>query len=288
MTGGSHALAAEARKAADAVAARAGLRLVELTDVPAQSAAAALLGRIWKAGAVSQPIDVALLRALEFVGGYVAGAYRGAELVGAAVAFFAADGHLHSHVVGVAPEHHDRAVGSALKLHQRAWALARGVTVVSWTFDPLVRRNAFFNITKLGAVPAAYLVDFYGEMSDAINAGAGSDRLLVEWRLDGARAVEAAAGRRCGPDADRLRATARVRLGRSPTGAPVVPGGSLPDGSVWLVAVPEDVEALRRSDPALAARWRAAVREALQEGMADGRRVTGATRGGWYVLEADS
>ena len=81
------------------------------------------------------------------------------------------------------PHHRGRArgpaprVGFALKVHQRAWALARGVPAIVWTFDPLVARNAWFNLAKLAALPAAYLEDFYGPMTDAINAGMASDRL---------------------------------------------------------------------------------------------------------------
>ncbi len=56
-----------------------------------------------------------------------------------------------------------------MKLHQRAWAIARGIPVIEWTFDPLVARNAYFNIRKLGAMPVEYLPNFYGIMGDGIN-----------------------------------------------------------------------------------------------------------------------
>ncbi|MCP2260053.1 putative acetyltransferase, GNAT superfamily [Streptoalloteichus tenebrarius] len=284
--GGRRALETEAWRAAEAVASRAGLRLAELSDVDAQNAATALFRRIWRSEE-DPPIGSALVRAIQFTGGYVAGAYLGGELVGAAVAFFAADGHLHSHITGVAPGHRGRHVGRALKLHQRAWALARGVTVIKWTFDPLVRRNAFFNIARLGALPTAYLVDFYGELTDALNAGAGSDRLVAEWRLDSPRAVAAAAGAWHEPDVDRLRETGCVRLDRTASGEPLPRADAWRAGRACLVAVPEDVEALRAVDGDLAWRWRVEVRAALREGMAQGWRVTGMARAGWYVVEAD-
>ena len=68
-----------------------------------------------------------------------------------------------------------------MKLHQRAWAADHGLAWVTWTFDPLVRRNAWFNIGVLGAEVHEYLVDFYGPIDDSINAGDESDRLLVAW-----------------------------------------------------------------------------------------------------------
>ena len=94
-----------------------------------------------------------LLRAFTKAGNYVGGAFDGGRLVGACVGFFhaPAEDALHSHIAGVAPGLTGRNVGFALKLHQRAWALLRGVSEIAWTFDPLVSRNAYFNLVKLGA-----------------------------------------------------------------------------------------------------------------------------------------
>ena len=91
---------------------------------------------------------------MSFAGGYISGAYAGDELIGASAGFLgrrAGELHLHSHISGVIAARQSRHVGVALKQHQRAWALARGIDSIEWTFDPLVRRNAFFNLVKLGA-----------------------------------------------------------------------------------------------------------------------------------------
>ena len=88
---------------------------------------------------------------------------------------------LHSHVTGILPGVRRTGLGRAMKLHQRAWAADHGLAWVTWTFDPLVRRNAWFNLGVLGAHVHEYLVDFYGPIDDAINAGDESDRLLVAW-----------------------------------------------------------------------------------------------------------
>jgi predicted GNAT superfamily acetyltransferase len=214
-------------------------------------------------------------------GNYVGGAYDGDELIGACVGFFGAPAEvtMHSHVAGVSGAARGRNVGFALKLHQRAWALQRGVTAISWTFDPLVRRNAYFNLVKLGARPTEYLTNFYGLMEDGINGGDDTDRLLVRWQLDSPE-VTAAAGRR--PPGGAL-PEATIALGRAPDGRPLA--GHAGDGGTVLVAVPPDVEGLRGSDPAAAKDWRAAVREVLGGLLADGARVTGFDRAGWYVLE---
>ncbi|NBP52503.1 MAG: GNAT family N-acetyltransferase, partial [Actinobacteria bacterium] len=72
-----------------------------------------------------------------------------------------------------------------LKVAQREWALARGITEIRWTFDPLIARNAFFNLTRLGAVGAVYHADLYGTMTDPVNAGDATDRVEARWDLTG-------------------------------------------------------------------------------------------------------
>jgi predicted GNAT superfamily acetyltransferase len=243
-----------------------------------------LLAGIWQEDAGGPLLTTELLRALAKSGNYVAGAFDGGTLVGAAVAFFAAPGEreLHSHIAGVATGAAGRHVGFALKQHQRAWALQRGIATVSWTFDPLVARNAYFNLTKLAAVPIEYLPNFYGVMHDRINGDDDSDRLLVRWDLAAPAVVAASAGRprRCvRPPA------ATMALRRSPTGGPM-PGPLR--GPTVVVAVPDDIEALRRSAPGAAKDWRVAVRDTLSALLADGLRFTGFDRDGWYVLTRDA
>jgi predicted GNAT superfamily acetyltransferase len=153
-----------------------------LTGMDEFNAAAQVLRTIW--GSSQLPAEV--LRALDFAGGYVAGAFANGEMIGASAGFLAprADSiHLHSHISGVVAPWQDRRVGYSLKMHQRDWALARGIGTIEWTFDPLIRRNAFFNLVKLGAAVVSFEADFYGEMADAINAGDPTDRAVVEWDL---------------------------------------------------------------------------------------------------------
>src|SRR5207249_4797793 len=102
--------------------------------------------------------------------------------------------HLHSHILGVEDPARAGGVGFALKLHQRAWALDHGLHRVTWTYDPLVRANGYFNMAKLGALGSQYLVNFYGAMDDSINSGDQSDRILITWNLGEARVERACAG----------------------------------------------------------------------------------------------
>ncbi|MEU8889983.1 GNAT family N-acetyltransferase [Streptomyces sp. NPDC048442] len=243
----------------------------ELHDLADLEAVDALFERIWGSAPGASPVGVEQMRALSHAGNYVAGAYTDGELTGASVAFFAAPvGRvLHSHVTGALPGHR---AGLALKLHQREWALARGLSRITWTYDPLVRRNAHFNLTKLGARPVEYLPCFYGAMDDAINGGDESDRALISWEL-------AAPTASLPVPADAVTALA-VRDGR-----PAV--GRL-DGQTLLVEVPPDIEGLRRTDPGAAKEWRLAMREVLGGLLAEGARVTGFHDRTCYVVTRDT
>ncbi|WP_199439746.1 GNAT family N-acetyltransferase [Umezawaea beigongshangensis] len=279
-----HHLVAEGHAAAEAAALAAGVTIREITGLPELEAVHRLYDEIWRPDPTNPPVTTELLRALSKAGNYVAGAFDGPRLVGACAGFFGppARAALHSHVAGVSAAALGRSVGFALKLHQRAWALHRGVSTVAWTFDPLVRRNAHFNLAKLGAAPEEYLVDFYGGMRDGINGSDDSDRLLVHWDLTAPAVVAACAGTPSPRDARaELAGGAVVALGRSEHDLPIA--GELA-GDTLLVAVPRDVEALRSADPGQAKEWRVALRDVLTTLVADGARITGFDRAGWYVV----
>jgi predicted GNAT superfamily acetyltransferase len=281
-------LVAQASSAAEAAARRAGVELAELHEIGELTEAAELFIDIWRTDRAEAPCTPALLRALAHSGNYVAGARLAGRMVGASVGFLHPAGEafgLHSHITGVRDAVQVRGIGFALKQHQRAWALARGLDLVSWTFDPLVRRNAHLNLVKLGAEIVEYLPNFYGRMPDGINAGDESDRCLVYWPLAGERAVAASRGQVPEPDLDALRrAGARVLLREDPGGRPLA-GDPGPSGGTLLAQVPDDIVAMRGADPELARRWRAALRATMGEALGRGLAATGITRSGWYVLE---
>ena len=291
-----------ARRAAHRAASAAGVVVVEVEGTDARRGTAAVervFDAIWDTGGASVMPDE-ILRMYALTGQYLTlacepaqaeGEAGAGEVIAASLALFAAPAGtaLHSHITGVLPAGLGRAVGYALKLHQRVWALERGIEVVSWTFDPLIRRNAWFNLGKLAARPVRYLVDFYGAMPDAINAGDATDRLYLHWRLASAE-VCAAVDRPDGPPPEVLEAAALRRNGfvdlielasdGSPT--PVRHGGESAPGV--LVAIPADIEALRRTDLDAALRWRHVVRQALTTSLVAGMQISGITRDGHYVL----
>ncbi|MEA2647469.1 MAG: hypothetical protein QOE92_2552 [Chloroflexota bacterium] len=259
------------------------LRLVEVGDADSTHAIERLFMEVWRRE--HPPVSGDILQALLLAGNYVAAAHMENEMVGAAVGFLGHGPgrplHLHSHIMGVKPGLQVQGVGFALKQHQRRWALAAGLGTVTWTFDPLVRRNAFFNVTKLGATVSGYHVNLYGAMGDGINGDGDSDRLEVDWALESPAAVAAAAGSPSVPDLAAARAAGAVEVLRDVDGAPRTQPLS---GDVVLCQVPEDIVAVRRQDPAVARAWRLAVRDTIGAALGQGWTVDGMSRDGWFVL----
>jgi predicted GNAT superfamily acetyltransferase len=124
------------------------------------------------------------------VGGQVMGAFDGSEMVGFALSVPGTrSGHvyLHSHMLAVRKEHRNGGLGRRLKLLQREDALARGIDLIEWTFDPLEIKNAYLNIEKLGAIARRYNINQYGITSSPLQGGLPSDRLIAEWWLKSRR-----------------------------------------------------------------------------------------------------
>ncbi|MFV0303491.1 MAG: GNAT family N-acetyltransferase [Paracoccus sp. (in: a-proteobacteria)] len=217
-----------------------GAVLRELSGMAEFLAAERLQRAVWGGGDSPDPAD--LMMVVQAEGGLCAGAFRDGRLLAYVFGFPTRDpGAQHSHRLAVLPEARGQKLGLRLKWFQRDWSLARGITRLRWTFDPLRRLNAALNIDALGARAHLYHPDYYGEMA-GINAGLPSDRLAVEWRLDTPEVSDRAAGHRAGPEP-------KCILGR----VPIPP------------------------DSALTARLR--LREDLQAAFAEGLEIGGFDRG---------
>ncbi len=276
---------------AGAAAEAAGVVVGEVHELARLEELTAVIDAVWRRPGGAVAVD--LLRALDHSGNCILAAWDGDRMVGASVAFRGLhDGRpcLHSHITGVLPGLQQGGVGHALKLRQRAWAMAAGIQEVTWTFDPLVARNAHFNLTKLGADADEYLVDFYGPLRDAVNRDDATDRLLAVWRLTGPRVTRALSGQRI-PAIEALRESGDpVVLDIGGGGQPTLAGpGRATDparagSDRALLRIPSDIAALRSGDAGLAASWRRALREAMTSLFARGLRPLAAVAPGWYVF----
>lgn len=222
------------------------LVLRELSGIAEMQRSEAFQIEAWGEG--EKPDNADILMALQSEGGLVAGAFRGEEMLGFLLGFpSVTQGLQHSHRLAVKPGLRGLGLGAKLKWYQRDWCLARGVTTIRWTYDPLRSVNAGLNIGVLGAVVSDYYVDYYGAMP-GMNAGLPSDRIMAVWHLDSDR-VAAKAG-----DA----------------------GASVPPESVLeRVTIPRDIDALLAADPAAALAERLRVRDALQMAFHAGRQIVG-------------
>jgi predicted GNAT superfamily acetyltransferase len=196
-----------------------------------------------------------LLQAMVHSGSYLSGAFIENKIVGAAFSFPATNNglHLHSHMTAVLDEHRDKGVGYALKVDQWDWAKKQKYSHLSWTFDPLVRRNAKLNIVKLGVDISSYYPNFYGAMPDALNAGDESDRLMVSWSTD----------------IDEPKARELITHLK-------------PDDI--LIKIPEDIVAIRSKDQSESMKWRRQVREQFLAAFGKNGKVVGFSANNEYVV----
>jgi predicted GNAT superfamily acetyltransferase len=139
----------------------------------------------------SELVPMRFLAVVAKVGGHVFGAFDGPRMIGFCFAIpgIKPDGHpyLHSHMLGVLPEYRNAQIGRRLKLRQRDDALARGIDLIEWTFDPLELKNAFLNIERLGAIVRVYKEDQYGTTTSPLHGGLPTDRCTAEWWIDSPR-----------------------------------------------------------------------------------------------------
>ena len=196
-----------------------------------------------------------LLQAMVHNGAYLSGAFIAGKCVGAAFAFPATtEGlHLHSHMAAVLDSYRDQGIGYALKIDQWQWAKNNNYKEITWTFDPLVARNAKLNLIKLGVDISAYYPNFYGDMPDALNAGDESDRIMASWKVIGEQPVSK---------------NITTNLNESDT----------------LIKIPEDIVTIRNKDISENLKWRHKVREEFMRAFEKGGKVVGFSANNEYVV----
>jgi chorismate synthase len=210
-------------------------------------------------------VPMNIMRPLTMHGGVAIGCCDDGRLVGMSLAFPARhDKHwvLWSHMAGIHPDYQGQGIGFGLKQAQRNWALEHGYREMRWTFDPLQRGNANFNLRLLGATASIYHTDYYGVMTDAINRDSASDRVEACWKLTDRRVQALAAGK---PPA-KSNHTGAVYALRAVNATPVAAPMDA-DQQWFLVEIPRHRSQL---SPSAISEWRLSLRSALQNAFARG------------------
>jgi predicted GNAT superfamily acetyltransferase len=238
--------------------------------------------RSWGITDDSYVVPLATMVGAQLHGGLVLGAFKeSGEAVGLSFAFLGKiEGRLclYSQLTGVVPGQQGLGLGGRLKSAQRDFARAEGLDCLAWAFDPLQAGNARFNLGRLGATSRRFVEDMYGRRSDALNANATTDRLIVEWSTE----------------PDRSPPTAIEPVGLSHLieveDRPVARLEGKLSGPPVLLEIPSDITSIRQNDPDLAEAWSLAIRQAFQAAFAAGYRADGFLREGvrcFYLLHEE-
>lgn len=242
----------------------------------------------------NERVPSAVLRLAQHLGGIASGAF---DVDSALLGFIfgmtgVREGRLvhWSDMLAVRPDARDRGLGEALKRHQRDELVARGITRVYWTFDPLEARNAWLNFARLGARADEYVRDCYANSDSPLHAGLPTDRLIVHWQLDDARTADRLAGRTRAPSMDEASTIPVINPpGRAARHGAVAADAAVAidcadartdlDAALLLLAIPARIQAIKAEDPSLAMRWRHVTRTAFEAYLPRGYSVTDASRG---------
>ncbi len=303
-----------------------GISIKKLTTIHQFRQSEELQGRVWSLSD-TDIIPLHLLLTAQKNGGLVLGAFdEEGQMIGLLFGFLGAHDATAqqlkhcSHMMGVLKGWRGQGVGYRLKLAQREHALAQGLKLVTWTYDPLESLNAALNIGKLGVVCRTYFRDLYGEMGDGLNVGLSTDRFQVEWwiasqrvalRLGSGQAHRLAAppsspptlgGKEGGqghrPSLGAILESGAQLLNPATAGSDGLVQPSLaapePTAETVLVEIPAHVQAIKAADIELARQWRAHTREIFERCFAAGYTVTefisqvhDDLRRSYYVLQRD-
>ena len=239
-------------------------------------------------------VPLPMLTVVAHNGGVALGAWDGDHMVGFAFGFigtddaawYAAEAHRPamtrlkhcSHMLAVLPEYRGKGVGYKLKLAQREAVMKQGIRLITWTFDPLESRNAHLNIARLGTVCNTYKREVYGEMRDPLNVGLPSDRLQVDWWITSQRVKKRVSGERPGLSLRSFIAANVPILNPTALNAAALPrmiaNITEPLGTLGLVEIPSDFQALKTADNELAREWKARTRSIFESAFEAGYIVT--------------
>jgi predicted GNAT superfamily acetyltransferase len=259
---------------------------ISVLEMPEEMSAVEELQRLVWPGSETDIVPAHMLLAIVHNGGLALGAFVDDRMVGMVFGFpgtyMVPDGpHLkhHSHMLAVHPDFRDSGLGFALKRAQWQMVRHQGIDRITWTYDPLLSRNAYLNIARLGAVCDTYISSFYGEMRDGLNVGLPSDRFQVDWWLESRRVERRLSRKRRKTfkleDFQKAEVQFLYEADTTPAGWLCPPGRFAPPEDTLAVAeIPPDFIALKTADMRLARDWRFFARDVFTGSFQSGYLVT--------------
>ena len=253
----------------DRAAGAASVHIRPLRSMEDCHACVALQRHVW-GWDQADVVPATLLHVVEYVGGLAAGAFDADGIMLGFVFGISGvrAGHLAhwSHMLGVRESARNIGLGRMLKEYQRTTLAALGIGQIYWSFDPLMTKNAYFNLNRLGAEVVDYVPDMYGTTESPLHLGMPTDRLVV--------CLETASSRRRSLSHSSINDGLPILspFPRQSDDAMTV-GDRTPDHA--LIEIPADVLDLVARTPAIAHVWRLAVRENLRWALERGYRISG-------------
>lgn len=259
--------------------------VIKILEAPEDMTAVEALQRTVWPGSETDVVPAHMLITAVHNGGLLAGAFIENQLIGFVFGFpgieFTPDGprpkHC-SHMLGIHPDQRNSGIGFALKRAQWQMVRHQGIDHITWTYDPLLSRNAHLNIAKLGAVCDTYRRSEYGDMRDGLNAGLPSDRFLVDWWVN-TRRVERRLSKRARrrlklDDFSKAELQPLYSL-QTKSDLPHPPEHFSPlEGNLTLAEIPSDFSKLKEENFSLARDWRFFSRELFETAFSTGYIVT--------------
>jgi len=241
-------------------------------------------------------LPITMIIASKEAGSIWLGAFEGDALVGFAFGLLGRENGnsmVHSHMLAVRESHRDHDLGYRLKLAQRDRALAMGIRLMTWTFDPLQSKNAHFNYAKLGVVSDKYKVDFYGPGTSSVLFRNSTDRLWVQWRMSSKRVQRRLQGKDSRAEILDVLPNLEPLVQFDPSGRPGRADLAEALGRQRVcIEIPSDINSVEQKDAGLAKEWRDATRWAFTESVNAGfvvtefcRTIRGKQGPGAYILQ---
>lgn len=249
---------------------------IRTLHTPEEMDVAVRLQQVYWGQNIGDSVPAHMLLSIARYGGHVHAAFDADRMVGLSIGFLGAkyrEGHsqcaadslcIMSKRLVVLPEYRGQKIGEQLKWAQRDFALQHGISLVQWTYDPLLSRNAHLNLHKLRGIVSEYEENYFGAV--AVHPTMRADRLVVDWWVNHPHVKQPSAF-----TPETLETAQIMNPAAFNSRNMLIPGAlHTPQAEILLLEIPLEFFALGNLDAELGQVWRDHVREAFMMLLAAG------------------